>query len=351
MEAVKRVFVQIVTWNHAGFLPDLFASLDEQTSDEWTATVIDNASTDGTVAWLQEARPSCSLLRNFRNQGFSRGHNQGIALALSRWREERTLDKCYCFLVNPDTVLDSRCIEEAVTFMDSHPNVVIAAPKLYRAIRRRGEEEGTIEIEKTRLFDSAGVVLKKSRVAEERGRGEEDRGQYDGAPIFGVSGAAMIIRASAVAELSIGTDAPFDEDFFAYKEDVDLCWRARLFGLDVALMPNAVIWHHRYAKASEIKGPIGLFAGQRSRSAFVNTLSRRNQHWLEWKNDDRSNRFVHLPWRLIRIIISLGAVFVLPSHAKGVVQAFAGRARMREKRREIQKRRRVTPEEMRNWFV
>lgn len=355
MEAVKRVFVQIVTWNHARYLPDLFASLDEQTSDEWSVTVIDNASTDGTLAWLQEMRPTCSLLRNFRNQGFARGHNQGIALALSRWRsdsgEARDLDKSYCFLVNPDIVLDPRCIEEAVVFMDSHPNVVIAGPKLLRAVQHRDEEGESVNIERTKIFDSAGIILRKNRTSCERGAGEEDRGQYDGAEVFGISGAAMIIRASAISTLSMEQDAPFDEDMFAYKEDVDLCWRARLFGLEIAMIPSSIMWHHRYARASHVKGPIGLLLGQSSRSSMVNAFSRRNQLWMEWKNDDASNRLLHLPWRLWRMILAFGAVLVLPSHMKGVMQAFVGRARMKEKRKEIQKRRKMSPEEMRNWFV
>lgn len=359
MEAVKRVFIQIVTWNHARYLPDLFTSLDDQISDEWTVTVIDNASTDGSLAWLQTARPTCSVLRNFRNQGFARGHNQGFALALSRWRstsneaigEQRDLDKCYCFLVNPDTILDPSCISEIVTFMDSHPNVMIAGPKLHRAIRHRREEGDAVDIERTNVFDSAGIVLKKNRTCVERGEGEEDRGQYDSAEVFGISGAAMVVRASAISTLTMGQDAPFDEEFFAYKEDVDLCWRARLFGLGVSLIPKAIVWHYRYARASQVKGMRGLFLGQRSRSANVNMYSRRNQIWMEWKNDDFANRLLHLPWRLWRMSMALGAVIVLPSHMKAVLEAFSGRLRMKEKRKEIQKRRKLSPEEMRNWFV
>lgn len=347
---MKRVFVQIVTWNHARFLPDLFNSLDAQTSHEWTVTVIDNASTDGTLAWLQESRPECGLLRNFRNQGFARGHNQAISLALSRWREAADLDRCYCFLVNPDTILAPSCIEEIVSFMDMHPNVAIAGPKLYRAMRRRDEEGESIEAERTNAFDSSGVILKKSRVICERGAGEEDHGQYDGAEVFGVSGAAMVIRASAISKLTMEHDAPFDEEMFAYKEDVDVCWRTRLFGLEIACIPRAVMWHYRYARAADIKGPIGLLMGQRSRSPLVNTLSRRNQIWTEWKNDDISNRFVHLPWRIWRIFIAFCSAIIFPSHTKAVLEAWAGRMRMKEKRKEIQKRRVLTPEQMRKWF-
>lgn len=350
MEAVKRVFIQIVTWNHARFLPDLFASLDAQTSDEWTVTAIDNASTDGTVAWLQQARPTCSILRNFKNQGFSRGHNQGIALALSRWREARDLDKRYCFLVNPDIILDANCISEMVAFMDTHPNVMIAGPKMYRAIRRRDEEGEAIEAERTNIFDSAGILLKKSRLACERGAGEEDRGQYDGAEVFGVSGAGMVIRASAIQALSMDQDAPFDEDFFAYKEDVDLCWRARLFGMEIAMIPKAILWHYRYARQSSVKGPVGQLIAHASRSGSVNVYSRRNQMWMEWKNDDPSNRWLQLPWRIWRMLLGFVSAIVLPAHTKGVVKAYAGRLRMLEKRKEIQKRRQVTPEQMRRWF-
>jgi GT2 family glycosyltransferase len=351
MEAIKRVFIEIVTWNHARYLPDLFASLDKQTSEEWSVTVVDNASTDGTLAWLKEYRPECPVLRNFRNQGFARGHNQAISLALSRWRDAADLDRCYCFLVNPDTLLDPACIEEIVAFMDSHPNVVIAGPKLYRASRRAGEEGESVEVDCSHQFDSSGLVLRKDRTICERGSGEEDHGQYDGAPVFGVSGAAMVIRASAVPALSMGKDIPFDEEMFAYKEDVDLCWRARLFGLEISLIPKAVMWHYRYARASEHKGIKGLLAGQRSRSSFVNTYSRRNQLWVEWKNDDFSNRFVHLPWRLWKITLEFASMLIFRSHLKGVLEAWAGRGQIMEKRKEIQKRRVFSPEQMRHWFV
>jgi GT2 family glycosyltransferase len=355
MEAVKRVFVQLVTWNSTRYLPDLFQSLDVQTSDEWSITVIDNASTDGTLTWLQETRPQCGLLRNFRNQGFARAHNQGMALALRRWKgaegPERDLDTCYCFLVNPDVILDPACISEIIAFMDSHPSVSIACPKMYRAIQKRNEDGESVDVERTHIFDSSGLLLKKNRFACERGSGEEDVGQYDEVVPFGVSGAGMVIRASAIQKLSMENDAPFDEDFFAYKEDVDLCWRARLFGLEIALIPRAIFWHYRYAREFGMKGPLGLLMGQRGRSSNVNMLSRRNQMWMEWKNDDLSNRWIHLPWRLWRMILALGAVIFLPSHLKGALQAYVGCSRMKEKRKEIQKRRTISPEQMRTWFV
>lgn len=347
---MEKLVINVVTWNSARFLPSLFESLDAQTSDAFSVQVVDNASADGTQSWLEE-RSDIPTLRNFRNQGFARAHNQAIALALSRWQSDGDLDRRYIMVLNPDTMLEATCVAQIISYMDTHPDIAIAAPKLLRAIRKTDEDGEEVDVERTNSIDSMGIVLTKRRRVHERGAGEEDTGRYDQEPPFGVSGAAMVIRASAIATLRIG-DEIFDEDFFAYKEDIDLCWRARLLGLKVACIPNARVWHHRTAQAAGGSVSVaGLWKNHRSHNPNVVRLSRRNQAWLEWKNDDAVNRFIHLPWLLVEWVIRAGGFVLFSKHRKGVIEAWLGRGRMHAKHKELLKRRKASPLDMRAWFV
>lgn len=351
MEAAKKLVIDIVTWNSARYLPNLFESIDAQTSDDFTVTIVDNASVDETLSWLQESRSGAALLRNFRNQGFARAHNQGIALALSRWEEEHNLKDRYIFLLNPDTILEATCIAQIISFMDTHPDVDIAGPKLLRAVRIMDMEREEEEIKRSSIIDSTGISVAKSRKVWDRGAGEEDKGQFDQVEPFGISGAAMVIRASAISDLRIGEDEVFDEDFFAYKEDADLSWRARLLGKRVALIPSALAWHCRTAKKSDQAGIQGVLHGQRERSSIVNRLSRRNQIWMEWKNDDTVSRLLHLPWRLPELMLRFGALIIFPSHTRAFIEAWLGLGRMRAKKKALMAHRKVDPAEIRKFFV
>jgi GT2 family glycosyltransferase len=351
MESAKKLVINIVTWNSARYLPNLFASIDAQTSDDFTVTVIDNASADDTLAWLQDARPGTAVLRNFRNQGFARAHNQGIALALSRWEGEHDLADRYIFLLNPDTILEPTCIAQVISFMDTHPDVDIAGPKLLRALRITDMDRDDEEVERTSVIDSTGISVLKSRKAVDRGAGEADKGQFDRIEPFGISGAAMVIRASAISDLAGGGDEVFDEDFFAYKEDADLSWRARLLGHRIALIPSATAWHCRTARKADDSGLRGAYRGQRERSSVLNRFSRRNQIWMEWKNDDTVSRLLHLPWRIPELLLRFGALIIFPSHLKAFIEAWMGRGRMQEKQKMIMARRKVSPEEMRALFT
>lgn len=356
MESAKTLVINLVTWNSARFLPDLFESLDRQTSDDFTVTVVDNASTDGTLEWLRDHRPDVAVLRNFRNQGFARAHNQAMALALTRWAGDDAspasgtdLSRRYVLILNPDIILHQDCIQELIAFMDAHPRVDMAGPKLLRARRLPSDIGEREEIERTNVIDSTGLVLRKSRQALDRGAGEEDRGQYDAVEPFGISGAAMVLRASAIRGLMFD-DEVFDEDFFAYKEDVDLSWRLRVLGRTAALAPQAVAWHYRRAKPTDRKGWLAAWKTNRARSPVLRGLSWRNQFWLVWKNDDFVNRLFCLPWIVPGYVLRFLATLTSPVLCKASLEAWLGRGRIRAKRRELMARRKASPAEMRKWF-
>lgn len=350
MQDAKTIAVNVVTWNSLAYLPNVFASLQAQEMDDFTVTVIENASNDGTMHWLTNAHPDVTVLRNFRNQGFARAHNQGIALALSRWTEAEWPHR-YILVANPDIECAPDVLRRLVEAMECEPSLAACGPKLLRATVR-SQDDGRIESERTTILDSSGIVITKSRRAYDRGAGEEDRGQYDVATdVFGLSGACVLYRASSLAEAKLCGEF-FDEDFFAYKEDIDLAWRMRALGMRAALVPSAVVWHHR--RAPSLAAEKGLCAAWRLRqhkSPLINALSTRNHFWLLWKNEEWTNMVMHAPWILSYEIAKGVASLASWTSLRGMISAFAGIGKMWRKRRELALRRRVAGSRMRAWFA
>jgi len=350
MEEAKKLSINIVAWNSMAYLPQVVLSLDEQTSQDFTVTVVDNASNDGTTAWFQSERPNVTVLRNFRNQGFARGHNQAASLALTRWPEDLWPHR-YVLLANPDIEFAPSAVEMLLSYMDAHPEVMAAGPKLLRA-RMIADEDGTRDTDRLTVLDSTGIQIWKSRRQADRGAGEDDAGQYDTeTEVFGVSGACLLLRASAIPKLLVGGEL-LDEDMFAYKEDVDLCWRMQKMGMPVRYVPEAVVWHHRRA-ASGVQGFLWLkaFVRRFAKPAHVNRLSTRNHFWLLVKNDEIGNVLLHLPWILPYEFGKFLVGLFQPSSWRAWFQGIAGLPRMLTKRAELGRKTTVRGRDIRRWFV
>lgn len=349
MDQAKYIVVNVVGWNSLVYLPQLLASLDAQTLREFTLTVIDNASTDGTTRWLQSSRPDVTVLRNFRNQGFARGHNQAITLAFSRWPEEMLMNR-YIVVANPDLEFDPDCLRRMFEAMEADPTIDACGPKLLRARAIAGGDEIERETERTNVIDSTGLVMKRSRRVFDRGAGEEDKGQYDAqTEVFGFSGACVMFRASSLERAKLAGEF-FDEDFFAYKEDVDLAWRMKRLGMRAVYVPSAVAWHHRGSPSTQ-KGIMDAWKLRMAKPAHVNTLSTRNHVWVSWKNDEVFNRLLAAPWIVPYELGKFLAALISPSSLRGMVQTPLGSLKMWKKRMELSRRAKVSGGRMRKWFV
>src|SRR6185503_13053174 len=167
----------------------------------------------------------------------------------------------YYLTLNPDVVLDPGCVAALVEAMDAAPRAGSATGKL-----RRAEPAG--------VLDSTGVVMHRSQRHFDRGADEPDRGQYDAqGPVFGVSGAAGFYRRTMLDDVAVAGEV-FDEDFFAYREDADLAWRAQLLGWDAIYVPAATATHvRRVTPERRAKLP-----------AAINRYSVRNRFLLRLKN-------------------------------------------------------------------
>lgn len=349
MQEAKTLVVNIVAWNSLAYLQNLFATLHAQDLSDFTITVVDNASDDGTAKWFMENESAVTVLRNFRNQGFSRAHNQAISLALSRWPEDAWPHR-YILVANPDLEFAPDCLRLLVECMDADPSIGACGPKLLRAYVK-SQEDGRMEAERTRFIDSTGLIMKKSRRSVDRGAGEEDHGQYDAqAEVFGCSGACVLFRASALADAKLAGEF-FDEDFFAYKEDVDLAWRMRRLGAKAVIVPKAVAWHHRRAPSMPKAGPIVSWKLRKKKSPLINRLSTRNHVWMLMKNEEWVSAFLHGAWIFPYECAKVLASIVSPSVMRGNLAALGGIGKMWRKRRELRKRARASGSKMRKWFV
>ncbi len=225
-----RLAVQLVTFNSREDLPGCLASLAAQTFRDFEIHVLDNASTDGTRTFLEEHRAELTaLVYAPRNLGFAAAHNR----LLANHTAEQVL------FLNPDTELAPDCIERGVDRLSRQPECGSLSPKLWRlAVTDAGRA-------RTRVLDSAGIYWLRNQRHLDRGGGEPDEGQYDRpAYVFGATGAAAFYRRSCLADVAVEGEI-LDEDFFAYREDAELAWRAAWRGWRCVFDPAVTAWHVR----------------------------------------------------------------------------------------------------------
>ena len=346
---MPKVAITIVAWNSMTYLPEALASIAAQTFRNFSVIVVDNASSDGIAEHVREHHPDVILLRNTKNLGFAHAHNQAIAYARAHFQKPG--DELFLLVTNPDIIMEPDFVERMVDAVARRPEVGSAGGKLLKA---ESTGEGVMrEGVRTDVLETTGLSLSKSRRMAERGAGEADMPERYARTeeVFGVSAALALYRMSALEDVAYAGEY-FDDDFFAYKEDVDLAWRLRLAGWTSLYVPAARAYHYRTASAPQRMGNIRTFRNRRTKSAFVNYLSYRN-HWLALlKNEHWSNILVDLPrigWYELR---KAGIVLLFePSSLKAVPQVLRLMPRMLAKRKLSMDRARVSAADIRKWFV
>lgn len=268
-----RVAVHIVTWNSLPHLPGCLTSVLHQTYQPVELLLVDNASADGTQPWLREHYPQIHFLRNTRNVGFARAHNQGL----------RITDASYVLMLNPDIILDPDWLSRGIKYLESHPETGSFGGKLRRFEYSPDELR---EVRFSDIIDSAGLQANRARHFTDRGSGAPDAGQYDhDQAVFGFSGACVLFRRTALESIRY-QDEYIDDDFFAYKDDTDLAWRLQRLGWSAWYDHQALGWHHRTIQGQSAVTDRLIARNHRSRSALNSYYSYRN-HWLMLIKNER----------------------------------------------------------------
>lgn len=343
---MPSVSIHLVTYNDKNYLPDCLQSIfnlqrenEQGIVVDHSVLIIDNASSDGTVEYLQEFWPQVRLVVNRKNEGFCRTHNKAIHFTKS----------AYVLVVNPDTVMEKDFLIKLVAAAEGDPSIGLLGGLLLRAQL----DVETLETTKTNLIDSLGIAVKKSRRFYELGAGEyafNYTGERNGLrEVFGVSGALALYRRHALDDIKYDQEF-FDEDFFAYKEDVDICWRLRLNGWNCCVLPDAIAYHFR-AVGSNGNNLKDIINGRKERSSFVKRLSYRNHFLVIYKNSDRINLWLDFVWIFFYEFKKFFYIlFFEPRVLRGLVDFFRLKKKMKLKRRQIMEQRRVFRQEMRKWF-
>jgi GT2 family glycosyltransferase len=236
--ASATVSVIVVTWNSQETIGLCLDSVLAQKNDgvDIEVIVVDNASTDRTLGEICQ-HSGVQLVAHATNLGFCRGNNVGIQLARGK----------YILLLNPDAALTKGFLKESTALLEADPRIALLTGKVLRM-----QADGSPVLQDgLPVLDTVGVAIKRNRQTVEMGNGEVDRNQYDtDHEVFAVSGALCLCRAQALSELQVDGQV-FDDAFFAYKEDVDLSWRARLLGWKCVYTPRAVAYHVGHWRSAE----------------------------------------------------------------------------------------------------
>jgi hypothetical protein len=215
-----RVVVLILNFNGIEWLKTCVPSVTRSTYPNFIVYVIDNGSTDGSQNFIRTRFPTVRLITFQTNLGFAEAYNRAVAEVKAEY---------VLFLNNDTSILTRNWIQLLVERLEMNSDVAAVGCKL-------------VTMKDHRLLDSVGVMgIKYWRGFVDIGKYETDHGQYDTPPIepFASCGAAMLVRKTAFDMVK-----GFDSKFFAYAEDVDLCWRLRLEGYKVAYEPAAKVAHY-----------------------------------------------------------------------------------------------------------
>ncbi len=251
-----RLTVGIPTYNGRELLAVLLPSLVAQRAGPFRLIVVDDASSDGTVEWLQECWPQVEVIAHDRNRGVTAALNSCL----------QATDTELVALLNNDVELTPNCLQQLVQALEQHPEAAVVGAKL-------------IDYHDRTLLDGAGDIYTWGGEAHRRGQGQRDRGQYERAEeVFSVCAAAAMYRRTALDSVGL-----FDHRFFANQEDIDWCFRANLAGWTCRYVPEAVAFHMGSATLGREISDFSLFHNWR------------NGIWVVGKNYPGRALVRHLP--------------------------------------------------------
>jgi len=283
---MKRIAVVILNWNGKSWLEKFLPTVLKY-SESAQIYVVDNASTDDSVLFLENNFPSVKVIQNTENSGFAGGYNEGL---------KQVKEEIYC-LLNSDVEVTEGWLEPVLDLFQQNPEIAAIQPKILSYDRKNyfefaGAGGG--------LIDNLGYPYCRGRVFDDL---EEDKGQYDDeTEIFWASGCCFFIRKS-----DFWLAGGFDERFFAHQEEIDLCWRLINLGKKIFYTGKSTIYH--------VGG--GTLNKQNPRKTFLNI---RNNLSMLVKNLPFGALFWVIPLRLA-LDVAAGIFF---AYKKGILPLLAG---------------------------
>ncbi|MGB9612009.1 MAG: glycosyltransferase family 2 protein [Bryobacteraceae bacterium] len=324
MASHDLVSVTIVTYNSGRYIKRCLESVLAQKGPQIEIIVVDNNSTDGTRDILERYEDRCTIIYNDRNIGFAAAQNQAIRLSRGNW----------VLTLNPDVLL--------------MPYFIQALLEAGRLDNRIGTVCGKLlvmspdfTIDARPRVDSTGIYFTPYLRHLDRGSRQIDNGHYlKREYVFGATAAAALYRREMIDDISIDGEF-FDSDFFVYREDADVAWRAQLMGWRCLYTPYARGYHVRAV----------LPGNRRALPKEINMHSVKNRFLMRIKNITGDlYRRLWLPITL-RDIVVIGCCLLYEHYSlKAFWHIFRSWRRVLAKRRWIMARKRVSDDYMAAWF-
>jgi GT2 family glycosyltransferase len=215
--SAARLTVAIPNYNGSRLLGDMLDSLRRQTLAPSAIIVVDDCSEDDSLTYLAQEWPDVQVVRLHKRRGVTAAMNACLAAC----------DGEFVGLFNNDMELKPSCLAELVAELERHPEVGSVTPKM-------------LDFSDRTVLDGAGDLLSWRGGGRRRGHRTADTGQFERPEeVFGPCGGAALYRRSALVRVGV-----FDEDYFAYYEDIDWAFRAQLAGVRCRYVPTAVLYHH-----------------------------------------------------------------------------------------------------------
>lgn len=217
------VAIAILNWNGKKFLETLLPELRQLTYPNYKVYVIDNKSSDDSVAYITSAFPAVSVIDLDANYGFAGGYNKGL----------KQISEDYYLMMNSDVKVPPSFIEPLVKMMEVDKTIASSQPKLLSLTNPKLLEHGGAA---GGMIDFLGYPLCRGRIFD---ASEVDHGQYDQeTDIFWASGACCLVRKDAYWEVS-----GMYNFFFMHSEEIDMCWRFIAEGYKIKFCPKSYIYH------------------------------------------------------------------------------------------------------------
>lgn len=264
---VPKTVIIILNWNRCNDTVECIESVLKTDYSNFEIVVVDNGSSDHSVDSIRNKFMQVYLIENKENLGYAEGNNVGIRHALKHGAD-------YIWLLNNDTVVDRLALATLIDLAERNTEIGVLGSKIYY-------------FDKPEIIWFAGATIDwKRAISAHIGRLEKDIGQYEvNKEVDRVTGCSMLIRRSVLENVGL-----FDEKFFLYAEEVDLCVRAQRNGYRIYYVPKSVVYHKVSLSTGESSGPI---------FAYYNT---RNFLYLIWKNIAFPKREVLLVRNVLRSI-------------------------------------------------
>jgi GT2 family glycosyltransferase len=321
--AGPTVGVSIVTYNSERYIERCLDTVLNQHGVHLDIVVVDNDSRDGTGKLLEKHCSRLRLIRNGHNIGFAAGQNQAI----------RQLKTPWVLSLNPDVLLHPGTIRALLDAGAADPSAGSVCGKLLSI----GPDFTRLSVPR---IDSAGMYFTPAMRHFDRGWGQPDDGRYARPEyVFGASAAVALYRRSMIDDISIEGEF-FDPDFFVYREDADVAWRAQLLGWRCLYTPVLVGYHVRTVT------PV-----RRKVAPVVNMHSVKNRFLMRIKNLTPGLWGRHwLPMTVRDLTVAGGCLLSEPRSLEAFWRVARCWKRAWRARRWIMKRRRVSDAEIARWF-